>query len=392
MNYAKSGVETGDGEKLQNCCGLARCVEVRSYIQQKVRIVTSRMASKTAVASVSKAAKEAFQLGYFVKTPVISVTRNVKGIGTVNVHYKLESEQPSGSFKDRGLSTMVQAAKSKGPVSKIITSSGGNAGYAATTVGQKMKVPVSVFCPVTTPAFMQQKLKDRGATVHVGGANWNEADAFARVALAADTSSFYVPPFDHPDIWDGHSTIVDELQETLGNDGKPDIIISSVGGGGLLHGLQLGMQRFGWDKSVGLIAAETDGSASYAHSKKLGYTEAIKEIKTIATSLGTLKVIDQSIRSPVHTMPVVVSDKLAALSCMEFYDAHKKLVEAACGTALAVLHESVIPSWYDELAHWKRSRNDLTFGKRPLNAVVIVCGGSVVTPELLVKWKNDFGL
>lgn len=46
----------------------------------------------------------------------------------------------------------------------------------------------------------------------------------------------YVPPFDHPDIWDGHATLVPELVEQL--DGvKPAAVVLSVGGGGLFLGV-----------------------------------------------------------------------------------------------------------------------------------------------------------
>jgi L-serine/L-threonine ammonia-lyase len=344
--------------------------------------------------AINEVVNEARRLGYYNATPLVQCVRNgaLGGALNLDIYYKMECDQPSGSFKDRGLGALIQHARQKGPISKIITSSGGNAGYSAATIGDKVNVPVDVFCPISTPDFMQQKLKDRRANVHVGGINWNAADAFAQEALAADPAAVYIPPFDHPIIWDGHSSIVDELHSDLGEIKKPDVIIASVGGGGLLHGLQLGLQRIGWDSSTCLLAVETEGSASYAHSKRLGYVEAIKEIKTIANSLGSLRVIEPSVTSSVHTIPVVVSDRSAARGCIEFQESCDKLVEPACGATLSATHDSIMPQWIDQVVNWKLSRGDIDFLYRPVRIVAVVCGGSVVTPEALVKWKADFGL
>ena len=67
-----------------------------------------------------------------------------------------------------------------------------------------------------------------------------------RVVLVV-VSRVYIPPFDHPDIWAGNSTMVDEIKTQMGGI-VPDAIICSVGGGGMLSGVILGCQRAGWNK------------------------------------------------------------------------------------------------------------------------------------------------
>jgi len=54
-------------------------------------------------------------------------------------------------------------------------------------------------------------------------------------------NSVFIPPFDHPDIWEGNSTIIDEIKADLKE--KPTAIVCSVGGGGLLNGIALGLER-----------------------------------------------------------------------------------------------------------------------------------------------------
>jgi L-serine/L-threonine ammonia-lyase len=209
----------------------------------------------------------------FRPTPVIKHLSLLNGL---NVWFKPEFLQPSGSFKDRGIGRLIKSAvKKNGYISKIVSSSGGNAGNAAATIGQHLGISVEVHCPESTLPHVVQKLKNRSATVHVGGENWDAADKRAQEACKVDKNALYVSPFDHSEIWAGYITIVEELHEQLhaGGDPAPDLIICSVGGGGLLRGLQLGLEQLrksrqtlldpAWEKTQ-LLGVETEGAASFA--------------------------------------------------------------------------------------------------------------------------------
>jgi hypothetical protein len=76
-------------------------------------------------------------------------------------------------------------------------------------------------------------------TNKVHGDNWNAADALARQLVEQDPSAAYIPPYDHPLLWEGHSTLVDELVEEMETRGgqRPAAIVASVGGGGLVCGI-----------------------------------------------------------------------------------------------------------------------------------------------------------
>jgi L-serine/L-threonine ammonia-lyase len=172
------------------------------------------------------------------------------------VSFKLEFLQPSGSFKDRGIGHMIQTLVDAGNVSRLICSSGGNAGHAVATAAQKLGLPADVFVPSTTLPLMREKIAARGANVIVSGANWNEADAEARRKLAADPGARYIPPFDDPLIWEGNSTLIDELVASCTADTLPSVIVLSVGGGGLLRGVQLGLERHGLSDRVTVVRRE----------------------------------------------------------------------------------------------------------------------------------------
>lgn len=54
-----------------------------------------------------------------------------------------------------------------------------------------------------------------------------------------------VPAYDDPLIWEGHSSMIEEIRHQLGR--KPDAVFCSVGGGGLLGGIIEGCKKVGWD-------------------------------------------------------------------------------------------------------------------------------------------------
>ena len=55
-----------------------------------------------------------------------------------------------------------------------------------------------------------------------------------------------VPAYDNPIIWEGHASMIPEIQDQLGSV-KPDAIFCSVGGGGLAGGVIIGCKEVGWD-------------------------------------------------------------------------------------------------------------------------------------------------
>jgi L-serine/L-threonine ammonia-lyase len=83
----------------------------------------------------------------------------------VNAFLKLENLQPSGSFKDRGISHMINELCRSNDVKKIICLSGGNAGHAVATAGRNLGIPVDVYVPEPTKPMMIEKLRSKGANV-----------------------------------------------------------------------------------------------------------------------------------------------------------------------------------------------------------------------------------
>ena len=279
----------------------------------------------------------------------------------------MECWQPTGSFKVRGIGNLCRMAHGRGATG-LVSSSGGNAGMAAAYAARELQMTARIVVPETTPAFVRERLTALGAEVEVHGKVWDQADERAR-DLCRDERIAYVPPFDHPEIWAGHATLVAECAEEMD---PPDEVILSVGGGGLLCGVLQGMHAVGWE-SVPLVAVETAGAASLAAAMSAGKVVEISEISSIAKTLGARRVAEEALawtrRHPV--LSELVGDREAVQACLDFANRHRVLVEPACGAALAVAARRRQPGRV---------------------ALVVVCGGSGVNLAQLEAWRKQFGL
>ena len=76
--------------------------------------------------------------------------------------------------------------------------------------------------------------------------------------------------------------MVEEMASQLGK--KPDLIVLSVGGGGLMCGILKGLHRVGWN-DVPVLAMETHGANSFAESLKAGKPIILPRITRYLTSI-----------------------------------------------------------------------------------------------------------
>ena len=216
------------------------------------------------------------------RTPLIKSTPLSRVVGR-DVHLKLESVQPSGSFKLRGIGRACALAVKRDGAPLLVSSSGGNAGLAVATVGGQLGMGVSVIVPETTKPLVIAKLESLGASVTIHGKNWNAADALARERVQeSNGKAAYVSPYDNPLLWTGHSTLVDEIDQQL--DETAGAIVLSVGGGGLLCGVLEGCSRR--QLSTKVICTETDGDSCFQQSLEAQEPVTLPGIDSIATSLG----------------------------------------------------------------------------------------------------------
>ncbi len=296
-----------------------------------------------------------------IETPLIE-SRPISQKVNQSIWLKMESSQPSGSFKIRGIGYACEEYLRRG-AKRFISSSGGNAGLAVAFAGRRLSVPVIVVVPETASARAVQFIGLEDAQVIVHGKNLNEAHNHALSLVQKNDA--YIHPFDDSLIWNGHASIIDEV---LHAGLKPDAVVLSVGGGGLLCGVIEGLIR-NRGSDVPVIAVETEGADSYAKSLTAGYLVELSEILSIATTLGARIVCEQALAyaKKHHIESVVLPDKMAVSASLQFLQDHGVVVEPACGVALAAVYEKT-----PELSGYK-------------TLLVIVCGGVGSTVDHLVE-------
>ncbi|KAI5779479.1 putative serine family amino acid catabolism-related protein [Geopyxis carbonaria] len=296
----------------------------------------------------------------WIRTPLLE-SNALSKVGGCRVYMKMEMFQPSGSFKSRGIGNLcLKALASRcenDPPIRFYSSSGGNAGLAAVTASMALGQLCTVVVPESTPEFMKDKIRTAGGKVMTHGASWKEADDHIKELIMADPTGVYCHPFDHPDIWDGHSTMIDEILQDLGS--KPDAIITAVGGGGLFIGLM--------------------GAHSLNESLKHNELTTLPAITSIATSLGArtvaMKAFELGLRPNVTAQ--IVSDRQAASACCELFEDERVAVEAACGAATAIVYSGFLPKLLPDL-------------KPQSKVVLIVCGGNNINLETMSRYKMTY--
>jgi threonine synthase len=191
------------------------------------------------------------------------------------VWIKDESANPTGSFKDRGLTVAVSLAKAAG-VRGIVLPTAGNAGAAAAAYGARAGLEVSVHAPSSTPAAILAEIRLRGARVteHPGSI----ADAGRAAAAEASRNGFHsVATFREPGRLEGKKTMAYEVFEELGR--VPDVIVYPCGGGtGIVAMAQAfdEMEELGWigKERARLYAVQAEGCAPIADAFRRGADRA----------------------------------------------------------------------------------------------------------------------
>ena len=302
-------------------------------------------------------------MSFSIHTPLIESRPLSQKCGT-RVFAKMDALQPSGSFKMRGIGYAAKRHAVQG-AQRFISSSGGNAGLAVAYAGRALDLPVLVVVPETTLQRAIDLLEQENAHVIVHGTSWVEANALAQ-SRRTETDAFF-HPFDDPLLWKGHASMIDEV---VADGLRPDAVILSVGGGGLLAGVHHGLLQNRLTNTP-IFALETHGMASYHTALNAGGPVTLDAVSGVATSLGAKQVCQQAYHiSQTHDIrSVLVSDKEAVEACFAFLNDHRVLVEPACGAGLAAIYAGKV-----DLSEFE-------------NVLMIVCGGSTTPIETLTQYQ-----
>lgn len=262
-------------------------------------------------------------------TPVVRSRQLDARVGA-EVFLKCENLQRVGAFKFRGawnvMAAMDPAVRARG----VVAYSSGNHAQAVACAAQRFGVPAHIVMPSFAPAPKLAATRGYGATIH----HYDLLGA-PREALAhelADTHGLtLVPPFDHPDLCAGQGTAAVELFEQAG---PLDVLLTPLGGGGLLSGCAVAAAVHG--NGTRVIGVEPEAGDDGARSFRSGQLETVAEPDTIcdgartpSLSRLTLALIRR------HVEDVVTASDAEVIEAMHLLWERTKLVVEPTG-ALAV--------------------------------------------------------
>ncbi len=185
-------------------------------------------------------------------TPLVELSRIVPQ-GSARVFMKLESANPTGSYKDRVALAMIEAAERRGdlrPGMRVVEYTGGSTGSSLAMV---CAVKGYEFIPVTSDAIAREKIASMrafGSTPvvlkSVGGKITPElmnGMLAETTRLANEPNTFYTDQFNNPDAPPGYSAFANEILEQLGS--APSAFCGAVGSAGMLSGVSLAFRAAG---------------------------------------------------------------------------------------------------------------------------------------------------
>jgi threonine dehydratase len=174
--------------------------------------------------------------GHVVRTPAVSAPRLAEATGAQEVVLKLENQQYTGSFKDRGAYNKLASLDGAARAAGVIAMSAGNHAQGVAYHAQRLGIPATIVMPKGTPFNKVERTAGFGARVLLEGDSIDTAAVYARERAAAEGLTF-VHPYDDPLIIAGQGTIALEL---LAEFPDLDTIIVPIGGGGVLSGIAIG--------------------------------------------------------------------------------------------------------------------------------------------------------
>ncbi len=191
------------------------------------------MAATTVTAEDIRAAGRTIA-GEVMRTPLVAAPRLSEILGC-ELYLKLENQQYTGSFKDRGALNKLKSLTAEQAKYGVIAMSAGNHAQGVAYHARRLGIPATIVMPEFAPFTKVERTKQLGARVVLLG-DTLDASAVAAREIADEENLTFVHPYDDPKIVAGQGTIGFEMLE---DQPELDIIVVPIGGGGIISGIAI---------------------------------------------------------------------------------------------------------------------------------------------------------
>jgi threonine dehydratase len=239
----------------------------------------------------------------------------------LNVTFKLENTQKTGSFKLRGayntIASLSRAERERG----LIAASSGNHAQGVAYAAQMFDLHerTTIYMPTTAPQTKRENTLRHGVRVELVEGTYDDAARAAHAAAEASGAT-YIEPYNDPRIIAGQGTIGLEIVQDAP---QTDVILVPVGGGGLIAGIALAAKTL--RPRVRVIGVQ----AQYAHASGPTIADGIRVARP-----GDLpmEIIEHYVERLVRVDEVAIADAVLALA-----DHTRLLVEGSGAVGLAAI-------------------------------------------------------
>ena len=228
-------------------------------------------------------------------TPLLKATRLGERLGLKHLYIKDESQNPTQSFKARGMTTAVSMAKELGARALAVPSAG-NAAGALAAYAARAGLEAYIFMPRDTPRANVIECEQMGA--HVTLIDGLITDCGAEVARRKEAEGWFdVSTLKEPYRVEGKKTLGYEMAEQM-DWTLPDVLLYPTGGGTGLIGMWKAfdeMERMGWidARRPRMVSVQSSGCAPIVKAFEEGkrFADEFPNAATVASGLRVPRAI-----------------------------------------------------------------------------------------------------
>jgi threonine dehydratase len=268
--------------------------------------------------------------GAVIATPT-TYSRTLSEITGAEIRVKWESQQFTGSFKERGACNFLTHLDIEARADGVVAASAGNHAQGVAYHAKLLSIPATIVMPADTPFAKVANTAHHGADIELTGNDYAGAFAHAQ-AIAEQTGATLVPAFDDPRIIAGQGTVGLELHDALP---EPDVVVVPIGGGGLIAGIAVAVKARAPDTRV--VGVQTEGYPGMLHA--LGKAAAPTDGATIAEGIAVAEPgeLTRTIVRELVDDIVIASEQRIEEAIALYVEIEKSVVEGAGAAALAAV-------------------------------------------------------
>jgi len=268
---------------------------------------------------------------YVHRTPVLT-SQTIDRFSGAEVFFKAENFQKMGAFKMRGAINAILNLSDKQRQRGVVTHSSGNFAQAVSLSAKLLGIKAAIVMPSSAPKVKQEAVAGYGGIITISEPTL-EARQEAADKIIEETGATFLHPSNDLDVILGNSTAAQELLEV-----QPDldILMTPIGGGGLIAGTALAAKHLG--NNCITIGGEPMRVDDAYRSLQSGKIEGNTRIDTVADGLRTTL---GDINFPIiqeHVKEIIRVEEEEIIAAMKMiWERMKIIIEPSCAVPFAAV-------------------------------------------------------